>query len=259
MRGPFRSLFRTQRLPTARQAAAQVAQSERIYAVGDIHGRADLLARILARIDEDAAARAGDGRRTRLVFLGDYIDRGDNARAVLAQLRAIRDARGDAVRFLRGNHEAALASFLSDPVAGAQWLDFGGRQTLASYGVTLAATSDPAALVAAQTAFRAALGADLAFLDSALIPVMRSGDVIFAHAGVDPGVALNAQTEDALLWGSPRFLAAGGPAGLLVVHGHFDAPEPMRGPGRLGVDTGAYYSGVLTAVRLDAGIAFLSS
>jgi serine/threonine protein phosphatase 1 len=256
----FPSLRSAGEAPDHRPLTPRVAADERIYAVGDLHGRADLLRRIMSLIDADAAtARMADGRRTRIVFLGDYVDRGDDSRAVLGMLRAIRDERGDAACFLRGNHEAAMLRFLEDPLSGAAWLDFGGRQTLASYGVPVAAAPGPAALLAARDALLLALGPDRSFLEQALLPCVRSGDVIFAHAGLDPTTPPEDQVESTLIWGHPRFLEEGGPPGLLVVHGHFDAPTAQVTPGRICVDTGAYYSGVLTAVRLDAATAFLST
>lgn len=236
--------------------ALRVAEDERIYAIGDIHGRADLLRKMLAAIVADADARA-DGRRVRLIFLGDYIDRGDQSRRTLALLRGVAEAAEDGgALFLRGNHEAALLDFLDDPVAGAAWLDFGGRQTLADYGAPPPALRpDAAALSAAHAALTAAIGPDLDFLRATRVSA-RSGDVVFVHAGFEPSRPIDDQPPAVALWGA-RASAPPAPD-LLVVHGHFADAEPVDAPLRICVDTGAYYSGRLTAVRLDAGRGFIS-
>jgi serine/threonine protein phosphatase 1 len=245
--------------------AARVAASERVYAVGDIHGRIDLLERMLALIAADSAA-CSDGRRPRLVFLGDYIDRGDESRAVLARLAAAahehdNGCKGE-VLCLAGNHEAALLGFLRDPAANARWLRYGGLQTLAAYGVATPDEADAAGLAAAAAALAAALGPHLDFVRD-LRMTARSGTVLFAHAGLDPdappGAPPESQGAAALLWGRSAFLERGGPAGFGVVHGHYDAPEPRIAPRRICVDTGAYHSGRLSAVRLDAGVAILTA
>lgn len=228
----------------------------RIYAVGDVHGRSDLLAAATAAIEADARARAADGRKPVIVLLGDYVDRGDDARGVLDLILGLR-ARSprDGLVCLIGNHEAALLDFVADPVAGARWLAMGGRQTLASYGVPVAARADAAALGDARDRFVAALGPHLELLSSGLARLHRSGRALFAHAGFDPDCAEDAQPDAVLLWGAP---ARPLPAGLTLVHGHFDAPAPTIGPDRVGIDTGAYHSGVLTVLRLDDGSGWIA-
>lgn len=236
---------------------ARVAEAHRVYTVGDIHGRADLLEPLLTRIAADAEVRR-DGRETRHVFLGDYIDRGDDSRQVLDRLLALRAEAGEAAVCLKGNHEAALLEFVDDPVGGARWLGFGGDRTLLSYGVPVPRDlSDAGALQAAGAALHAALGDHLAFLRS-LPCLWRSGDYVFVHAALAPRVALEAQQESDMLWGNRRFLRQGcGLPGLRVVHGHYDDPEPVVRPERICIDTGAYYSERLTALCLDAGMRFL--
>jgi len=246
--------------PSPEEAAAPTpapAPDTRLYAVGDIHGRADLLAALLPRLEADARTRKADGRRTVLVFLGDYVDRGDHSRAVLDLLAAAGSGWAEPV-FLRGNHEAALLDFLTGPETGAEWLAFGGLQTLASYGVPipapLPAGDTPAgAAVLRETAARLglAMGEHIRFL-ARTHRLYRSGDVICSHAGIDPARPLEAQDDDALLWGRPDLPSRATPPGLRVVHGHFDGDAAVVTPGRICVDTGAYYSGRLTAVRLDA-------
>jgi serine/threonine protein phosphatase 1 len=232
----------------------RVAADCRIYAIGDVHGRADLLDALLAAIAADAA-RFADGRAARLVLLGDYVDRGEASAAVLARVAALRQA---GAVCLRGNHEAALLAFLADP-GDAGWLAMGGLQTLASFGVRPPNPRDRRAVAAAAAALGAALGPALAFLENDLVTFHESGDVVFVHAALAPAVPLPAQDEADMLWGNSRFLERAWQKGRLVVHGHYAAPAPVQAPGRICVDTGAFYSGRLTAVRLDEGVAFLSA
>jgi serine/threonine protein phosphatase 1 len=210
----------------------------RIYAVGDVHGRADLLDVLLARIEADAAS-FDDDRQPILLFLGDLVDRGEHSRAVLDRVLAAVLTWGHVV-CLRGNHEAAMLAFLDDPVAGAAWLNYGGRQTLESYGIPAPPKG------AGQELLRE------------MPPMFRSGGVVFAHSGIDPARPLEAQDEDTLLWGRSDFLEGAVPEGLRVVHGHWARTEADITPDRVNVDTGAYYSGRLTAVRLDEGTELLS-
>ena len=235
----------------------RVDAQERVYAVGDVHGRVDLLNRILELIARDVATH-DDGRKPVIVFLGDYIDRGDNSREVLDVMISVRgDLPDDSLVFLTGNHEAAVLSFLSDPAGKSEWLRYGGLQTLLSYGVAPPGSNpEPQDLVAVADALRAAMGPHVNFLAS-LKGMHRSGDVIFIHAGLDPEVDLLAQTDDATLWGRSDFVEAGGYPDHRVVHGHYDAQEIVTNPQRICVDTGAYYSGRLTAVRLDDGEGYI--
>lgn len=229
----------------------------RVVAIGDIHGRRDLMLRLLRRI-ADAFTPLQDGRRTRLVFLGDYIDRGDDSAGVLEVLSRLRSEVGDAVTVLRGNHEEALLRFLSDPVGGQAWLEFGAAQTLASYGVTppaRPATRDELARVRDELV--AAMGDHVGLL-SELPTSVRFGDVLFTHAGVNPRDRGNLLDTRAMVWGHTECLTPIPVPGLLLVHGHYDAASPVEHPGRICVDTGAYYSGVLTAVRIDDVVSFVS-
>lgn len=227
------------------------------YAVGDVHGRPDLLARLMDRIRTDAA---GFPAPARVVFMGDYIDRGDGTRETVEMLRGLAGDAALAPVFLMGNHERMLLDFLGEPAAGDRWLRYGGLQTLLSYGV-----GGVAGLRAGEEAERlrddlvAALGADLDFL-AALAPSHRAGNVFFAHAGADPELPLAAQPPEALLWGSERFLRAERADGVWVVYGHFVVERAEAARGRIPVDTGAYFSGRLTAARLAGGeVAFLES
>jgi serine/threonine protein phosphatase 1 len=244
--------------PSVSDEPPRVAAGELIYAVGDVHGRRDLLLRLLDLIERDGRCRQ-DGRVVRLIFLGDYIDRGDDSAAVLDVLSNLAVTGIAGIEFLLGNHEAALLDFLREPERGNAWLAYGGRQTLASYGVRPPAErAEPEALVAARDELAPVLGRHLAFLEG-LKFLVRSGDVVFAHAGVNPEDVTPGEDREALLWGHPACRGPEPLPGLRLVHGHFDAPEPVIHRGRICVDTGAFYSGRLTAVRLDAGEAFLTA
>ncbi|MEL6977855.1 MAG: metallophosphoesterase [Pseudomonadota bacterium] len=232
-------------LPPARVA-------ERLYIVGDIHGRADLLDEMLAVIEAeigDETARRGAW----LVFLGDYIDRGDQSRAVIERLREIQRGRrlyGVSPVFLRGNHEQLLLQALDSPAALPTWLAHGGLQTLWSYGVRPPAAADPEALAAAHEAIRAAFAPHLEFFKG-LRRSFRRGALFCAHAGIDPDVSLAMQSEEALLWGAPDFYERGGPEDVVVAHGHRIAEAVDVAPGRVGLDTGAFATGRLSALRVD--------
>lgn len=238
----------------SRSSASEVPApdpSHRLYVVGDIHGRHDLFAALLSRIKEDVAT-CRDERSPWLVLLGDLIDRGDHTRETLDLVMLV-ETDSPPVIVLRGNHEAALLNFLAHPRDGADWLGFGGRQTLASYGVPVpAACPTHDELEATSAALSAAMGEHVAFLARS-VPLWRSGNVICVHAGIDPDQPLDAQPEKATLWGRSPFLETGPPPGLRVVHGHWDSPEPVVTPARVCLDTGAYYTGRLTAARIDAG------
>lgn len=235
-----------------------VAPEERLYAVGDIHGRDDLLCALLPKLIGDAE-RLDDGRKTRIVFLGDYIDRGDNSRDVIETLAKADSDHPGVFEFLAGNHEAALLAFLEDPARGADWLDWGGRQTLASYGVAIASRRpDTRELVTIRNELYHRIKSHLPFFE-ALKRHTVSGDVVFAHAGLDPARALEEQTDDVLLWGQITPGQDVTLPGKRLVHGHFAEYEPVSDANRVCVDTGAYFSGRLTAVRLDAGEAYLSA
>lgn len=234
-----------------------VDKSERIYAIGDIHGRFDLLIQLLAKIERDARTNS-DARNVRIVFLGDYIDRGAQSREVLTALQDLQGERSPNLVFLLGNHEAAMEGFLSDPDKGSAWLEFGGLQTLESFGISASrSVFGRRDLPKIRDEFADAVGSFAPFFKN-LSTHAISGDVLFSHAGFDPALPLEDQTEDAMVWGTPDFLTDYPLPGRRVVHGHFDDISPAIKPGRICVDTGAYYSGVLTAVRLDAGDAIIS-
>jgi serine/threonine protein phosphatase 1 len=229
------------------RAPARVPEGLRVYAVGDIHGCSDLLDALTAAIRAD---EAGATLRSQLIFLGDYVDRGPDSKGVLDRLIALRRERPETT-FLKGNHEAAVLDFLRDPEANAQLFNWGGAETVQSYGVDLAVRR-PVAEVADE--FRARLPAThLQFLEG-LELTKTIGDYLFVHAGVRPGIAIDAQDEQDLLWIRAEFHNA--PADKrpdkVVVHGHQPVRKPVDAGWRIDVDTGACFTGRLTAVVLEA-------
>ncbi len=254
MIGKFRRLF-SGRAGPAPTFDAPLVIDRPTYAIGDVHGREDLLTELLAAIDADARASGIEDHR--LVFLGDYVDRGENSAGVLAILREAlsRDrGSGDDVVALLGNHEAMLLGFLDDPAReGPRWLANGGLQTLMSYGVGgIAAGADPAALADAAARLKQAMGPDEAMLRGLRTHALF-GSTLFAHAGADPELPADMQPEQVLLWGSGRFRREPRWDGIWVVHGHYVTEAPAPVAGRIPVDTGAYFSGVLSAARLRSG------
>lgn len=219
-----------------------------IYAIGDIHGRADLLHQLLWQIKADCRA----GAAPVLVFLGDYIDRGLESRAVLDRLLALRSEPGAEFRFLKGNHEAAMLDFLRRSSSGPAWLAFGGAETLYSYGVRAPPPgASPDELRRTSEALRAALPpAHLSFLKD-LELFVRYGNYVFVHAGLRPGKALEAQAEVDLLTIREPFIRSARKWPFIVVHGHTPEPNVHVDGRRIGVDTGAYATGRLSAVRLE--------
>lgn len=229
--------------------AARGPDGVRVYAIGDIHGRLDLLEGMIARIDADRG-----GARPTVVLLGDYIDRGPDSAQVIDRLLAL-PGWADWV-LLRGNHEQAMLEALSDlPQADRlmrQWLNFGGVETLQSYGVpsTLLYANDLAAIRADINArLPAAHGA---FLDG-LRMAHRMGDYLFVHAGIRPGIPMAQQDPQDLLWIREEFLDNRLDHGAVVVHGHSISPEVVERPNRIGIDTGAYKTGRLTALVIEDG------
>lgn len=225
-----------------------------VYAVGDIHGCYDLLTELLADLAKDWSERAG-GRRPVLIFLGDYVDRGADSAKVLEAMVQLQRRSDVQVHLLMGNHEQALLAFLDKPEAGANWLHFGGRQTLTAYGVRPPEPADrPEDYVTARDELLSAMPAAHLRLLQQLELMAFVGDYVFVHAGVRPGKSLSKQSDRDLLWIREGFLDAQGPHEKVVVHGHTwtcDRPDLLEH--RIGIDTGAYSTGVLTALRLDNG------
>lgn len=227
----------------------EVPPGRRVYAIGDIHGRADLLGELHLLIHEDAYRRQAP--HNVVIYLGDYIDRGDASPAVLDLLLDAPLPSFESIH-LKGNHEASLLQFLDDYTVGRAWLSYGGAETLESYGIARASgatsTRDLARL---QAELRARLPErHLRFL-AGLRLTHAEGDYLFAHAGVRPGVPLEHQSEEDILWIRDEFLASNAAFGKIVVHGHTISTRPDVQRNRIGIDTGAFATGKLTALVLE--------
>ena len=210
---------------------------ERIYAVGDVHGRFDLLARLSYKIFMDAEERPADS--VSYVFLGDYVDRGPESGSVIEFLLS-HVAKVPGSIFLKGNHEEALLRFLDEPMFLKTWLSFGGRETLSSYGIDLSdgEISEEAAKEV-RDVFASNLPKEhLAFLSSLKLSHNR-GSYFFVHAGIRPGMPIENQHEDDMIWIREPFLSSQEDFGKIVVHGHTPIAEPEIKLNRVCVDTGA--------------------
>ena len=242
------SLFKRRR-PAAPVRRASTPADTVIWAVGDVHGRLDLLEPLLDGILTDLAS-SGASRRI-VVFLGDYIDRGPDSRGVLDRLCRLQDQPDIETHFLRGNHEDRMEAFLVDPEVGPGWCEYGGREALRSYGVNPPAMrNDMEGWAEASVALNAALpDRQRAFL-SRQESSFSAGDYFFAHAGARPGVPLAEQSPDDLMWIRQGFLDHPDAFDQIVVHGHTPEETVHADHRRIGIDTGAYATGVLTGLRL---------
>ncbi len=231
--------------------AERVPDGLRVYAVGDIHGRLDLLEALLANIASDDKARGGC-LETHYIFLGDLIDRGPDSSGVVARLMAFTTERPN-VRFLMGNHEQVFLRAMSGDQRALRFLiRIGGRQTLQSYGIS---EEEYRTLDFDELAARAAElvpPEHLAFL-SRFENWIELGDYLFVHAGLKPGVPLEEQAQSDLCWIRDEFLSHRESFGALVVHGHSITEEIDVRTNRIGIDTGAFATGRLTAIGLEGG------
>lgn len=228
----------------------RVPHGQRVYAIGDIHGRADLLDELHEHIILDAE-NASSSTVIISVYLGDYVDRGPHSMGVIERLIG-NPLPGFQKVNLKGNHEDMLLRFLDDPVQGLGWIANGGAETMASYGLTLKGgntASDSLASIRDEFAARLPLE-HLNFFQSLSVSYV-SGDYILVHAGIRPGVPLENQSENDLLWIRDAFLYSRSNHGKVVVHGHTPNTEPELHSNRIGIDTGAYTSGVLTCLVLE--------
>ena len=218
------------------------------FAIGDIHGRADLFQKMLDRIRIEAEDL---GEVARIVLLGDYIDRGPNSADVLEMIVNLRAKDWCDPVVLLGNHELSLIKFCMDSSVGWAWLEHGGLATLTSYGIpNLGDANNPAQWTELQKRIlRMIPQTHLRLLCDAKI-FFVAGDYLFVHGGVKPGVPIESQTSETLLWIREEFLKAEKACDFVVVHGHSARETAENLEWRIGVDTGAYASGTLTAVKL---------
>jgi serine/threonine protein phosphatase 1 len=223
---------------------AAVPPGHFVVAIGDVHGRLDLVEKLWAQID--AASRLSSARQRTLVFIGDYVDRGPQTRELVERL--LQGFAGFECVFLKGNHDETMLRFLADPSLGEAWRNFGGIETLRSYGVEHTPRKDWSQT---RSEFAAAMPREhLAFFKNLKLHV-TIGDYLFVHAGLKPRVPLDEQRELDLLWIREEFLDSAVNFGRMVVHGHTPSDAPDVRPNRIGIDTGAYATDNLTAVVLE--------
>lgn len=242
--------FRKTKTSTLSSDASSVPDGTVVWAIGDIHGRLDLLKPLVDAILQDAAAIIAE--RKVVVFLGDYIDRGPDSRGVLRLLAGLGQAQGIEWRFLKGNHEEAMLRFLAEPKFGPTWCDYGGDAALASYGLkppTMSHNLNAWVHLAADLDHKVGID-ERQFLNDLELSLCV-GDYFFAHAGARPGRSLEAQVPQDLLWIRRPFLDSGQAFSKVVVHGHTPETTIFSDHRRIGVDTKAYQSGVLSAIRLQ--------
>jgi len=232
--------------------AARLDEGRRIYAIGDVHGCYDQLAHLVQLIELDGVRRGAAD--TRLIFLGDMIDRGPKSREVVELLYELHDSEN--VICLKGNHEQTMVDVLrGDMEAMRFWLSFGGAETIVSWGVerelVVRASLGESWQREVLEAFRAVVPPSVIRWMAGLPTHHREGVYFFVHAGIRPGTPLDAQSEEDLLWIREPFLSSWRQHEAVVVHGHTETQTATTGGNRIGVDTGAYRTGCLTAVGLQ--------
>lgn len=240
----IRTLFASAPAPTP--IAASVPVGQRVYAFGDIHGRLDLFEELLAKVEADDAARGPAD--TTFVLLGDLVDRGPDSAGVIDTVMAL--ARRRKLRTLAGNHEEMFLGSFAKMATLRHFLRFGGRETLLSYfpdKTAYEAMSFEEVQAAMPDVVPTAHREFLAGMED----MVRIGDYLFVHAGIRPDVPLEAQQSSDLRWIREPFLEHPADHGCVVVHGHTISDEVVERPNRIGIDTGAYMSGRLTAIGLE--------
>lgn len=231
-----------------RQDGPAGARGWRAYAVGDVHGRLDLLDQLLAKIHDDLRHRPA--RKVLLIFVGDLIDRGPNSAQVVERLRTYSHPDVRTV-FILGNHEEVLLRILAgDAELITKWCWFGGTECLNSYGVDTAKLAT-ISVEDALGVIRAAIPKKHVEFIESFDDSCRFSDYLFVHAGIRPGVEIDQQRQSDLRWIREAFLFDETDHGFIVVHGHTIRPEVEVRENRIGIDTGAYQSGVLTALAID--------
>lgn len=226
---------------------ARAPDGLRVYAIGDVHGRLDLLTRMHDAIRSDLDEHPIEDWR--IVHLGDYVDRGPDSAGVLDFLIEA-ERRDPRITSLAGNHDLAFLDFLAKPNPSGLFANYGGYETALSYGVTIN-FGDEAAFAGSSAEFaRAVPLAHRAFVQGRQFS-LEIGDFFFCHAGIRPGVALEGQDPMDLIWIRERFLNHEGLHPKLIVHGHTATPEPEVRANRINIDTGAYKSGLLTALVVE--------
>ena len=248
----FRNLFSGKRRPDQSASADMPALNvpSAHYIVGDVHGRFDLLQDLLAKIVEDATSR--NLQSGRVIYLGDYVDRGDQSAQVLGLLYELWQEDPVLHTCMMGNHEAMMLQFLDDPVEkGARWIRFGGLQTLASFGIGRGINdrTKGGELLDVSRQLRAALPSGMEdWLRAMPTLIDTGGNLICVHAGLAPQDPIQQQSVRTRLWGHNDFMTQARPDGVWVAHGHTVVDRAGLVNGRVQTDTGAYATGTLSAV-----------
>lgn len=231
-----------------RNSAPSGPRNHRAYVIGDVHGRSDLLDQLLLRIESEITEQPQ--RKVSIVFLGDIVDRGPASAEVVERLLNL-SIPGASAHFVMGNHEEVMLRVMKgDEQLLDSWLRFGGAETLRSYGIE---PSEVKKLSGDALASRLQDSVPLAhrrFL-SAFADSISFGDYVFVHAGIRPGVGLSEQTQADLRWIREPFLEDTSDHGFIVVHGHTITNSVEVSPNRIGIDTGAFCTGILTALAID--------
>jgi serine/threonine protein phosphatase 1 len=233
--------------PSAVPTTRRVPDGTRVYCVGDIHGRDDLLGEMARRVEADMGTQSFD--HTLTVFLGDYVDRGHGSMAVVERLAC--SEWPNPIVALAGNHEDLLMTFLEDEAVLEAWRRLGGLETMHSYGVDVGLAMAGRDFKAAQAAFAARFPERHRHFLEALKVSAAFGDYFFCHAGIRPGVPLDHQERGDLLNIRDSFLSSEAEHGKIVVHGHTPSVAPEIRPNRIGIDTAAYATGRLTCLVLE--------
>jgi Calcineurin-like phosphoesterase len=228
---------------------ADTEGKQRVYVIGDIHGRSDLLDSMIEQIEVDLKQSPVAAGLT--VTLGDYVDRGPDSRGVLDRLAS--NPFPTEYIALKGNHEALFEAFLRDPTIASEWRRLGGLETLHSYGVSVAAVMIGKGFGQASKALRQAVPEEHFWFLGSLKLSLSVGDYFLCHAGVRPGIPLEHQRAEDLLWIRDEFLSSKMSFEKVVVHGHTPIASPEVLPTRINIDTGAFATGRLTCLVLEGG------
>lgn len=246
MKGVLKQVFASRHRNTSQNTGfAPLAVERPAYLIGDIHGCYDALAQLLDVLDRDTD-RPGS---VEVVFLGDYVDRGEQSREVLNLLHAISSSVPEASTMLKGNHDQMLLDFLDNPVDGGRsWLSHGGLQTLASFGIGgVTELSDEKVLRDVAAKLADVLSDDLIAWLRSLSLAHRNGNLTSTHAGTDPHLPMKMQSERTMMWGHRDFRRVPREDGQWIAHGHYTTDRAYVRNGRISLDTGAFHSSVLTA------------